>query len=313
MSIHDSAPNNDDPSGQGDRKGTRYSPELWKTIKDEWRADPSMSYATAVKIVGERLGIPVPSKGACATYAKRNGWMKDGAEGAEVDGHAPERPGAESPAPKRAVAKHLASRVANEPAADDASEVVDDTANGLNPRQRRFADLYLILLNATEAYKQAGYTTDDPSAKANAARLLANANVAAYVAARQAAVQEKLEITHEMVLKRWWTIVTADPNELVEYRRDNCRHCWGTAYGYQWIDEEEFLVAVVRYQRDEDKAKPAGEKFHREPPDGAGGFGYIKSKQPNPDCPQRHGDVTAMSTFTIRAAPPPSHASSTPV
>ncbi|MDN7176941.1 hypothetical protein M0D69_02670 [Caballeronia sp. SEWSISQ10-4 2] len=77
MSTYDSAPNNDDPSGQGDGKGVRCSPQLWKATRDEWEADASMSYATAVKIIGERLGVPVPSKGACATYAKRNNWQKN--------------------------------------------------------------------------------------------------------------------------------------------------------------------------------------------------------------------------------------------
>jgi len=160
MSIHDSAPNNDEPSGDG--KGTRYSPELWKAIRDEWEADPSMSYAAAVKIIGERLGVPVPSKGACATYAKRNGWQKAGATAA------PETQPVE-PVPRRTlVARPTAHTEVPDAPADDASEVVDDPADGLNPRQRRFADLYLILMNATEAYKQAGYAADGGSAESAA-------------------------------------------------------------------------------------------------------------------------------------------------
>ncbi|MDQ7981898.1 terminase small subunit [Paraburkholderia sp. SARCC-3016] len=291
MSIHDSAPNNDEPSGQGDGKGTRYSPDLWEVIRRAWAGHPTMSYAAAVKIVGERLGIPVPSKGACATYAKRNGWVKDGAQRADADTAEPETPVVESPVPERAMAQLPPfDGSGRQSPADDASEVVQDAADGLNPRQRRFADFYLISLNATDAYKKAGYSGTGNSAEAAASQLLRNLKVQAYIAARQAVVQEKLEITQEMVLKRWWAIATADPNELVEYRRDNCRHCWGAAYGYQWIDEEEYMAAVVRHRRDEDKARDAGEKFHREPPDGSGGFGFMKSRAPNPDCPKCHGD-----------------------
>lgn len=286
MSIHDSAPNSDDPTGQGGSKGTRYSPELWEAIRKVWAANPSMSYAAAVKIVGERLSVPVPSKGACATYATRNGWAKDGAETSDAQEEPVATP-PEKPTPTRAVPDKAPKQSA--PAAD-ASEVVDDVAEGLNPRQRRFADFYLISLNATDAYKKAGYAGNDSVAAVEGHRLLINPKVAAYIAARQAVLQEKLEITQEMVLKRWWAIATADPNDLVEYRRDNCRHCWGTAYGYQWIDEEEFMSAVVRHRRDEDRARDAGEKFNREPPDGAGGFGFVKNRAPNPSCPKCDGD-----------------------
>ncbi|MBN3789307.1 hypothetical protein [Burkholderia sp. Ac-20353] len=65
-------------AAQGEGKGTRYPPKLWEAIRREWEADPKLSYAAAVKIVGERLGVPVPSKGACATYATRNNWAKAG-------------------------------------------------------------------------------------------------------------------------------------------------------------------------------------------------------------------------------------------
>ncbi|CAN7641481.1 terminase small subunit [Paraburkholderia terricola] len=290
MSIHDSASNSDDPPGQGDGKGTRYSPELWEAIRKAWAGHPTMSYAAAVKMIGERLGVPVPSKGACATYAKRNGWVRDGSE---IDPASPALHDpiaavpSEKPAPKRAAARSAPKQPAP---AEDASEVVDDEAHGLNPKQRRFADFYLISLNATDAYKKAGYEAIGNSAEVNAARLLRHAQVQAYITERQAELQSKLEITQEMVLKRWWDIATADPNELVEYRRDNCRHCWGNAYAYQWIDNEEYMREVVRHMRDEEKAEETGKKFNREPPDGAGGFGFIKNRAPNPSCPQCNGD-----------------------
>ncbi|MFM0163881.1 terminase small subunit [Paraburkholderia sediminicola] len=290
MSIRDSAPDKDDSSGQGGGKGTRYSPELWETIRKEWAVNPSMSYAAAVKTIGARLGVPVPSKGACATYADRNNWRKDGAESdqAIVAPREPVVPApSEDPAPRRP-----RSRSVSKPAvpAADASEVVDDETHGLNPKQRRFADFYLISLNATEAYKKAGYTAEGNSAEVNASRLLRHDQVAAYIAERQAQLQSKLEITQEMVLQRWWDIASADPNELVEYRRDNCRFCWGNAHAYQWIDNDEYMREVVRHMRDEEKATEAGKKFHREPPDGAGGFGFVKNHAPDPCCPKCDGD-----------------------
>ncbi|OHX19562.1 hypothetical protein BI344_17815 [Chromobacterium sphagni] len=36
----------------------------------------------------------------------------------------------------------------------------------------------------------------------------------------------RTEITADMVLDRLWQIAAADPNDLVQYRRENCRYCW---------------------------------------------------------------------------------------
>jgi len=47
----------------------------------------------------------------------------------------------------------------------------------LTAKQRRFADEYLIDLNATAAYKRAGYAGDGHGAEVNASRLLSNAEV----------------------------------------------------------------------------------------------------------------------------------------
>lgn len=48
----------------------------------------------------------------------------------------------------------------------------------LNLKQQRFVDEYLLDLNATAAYKRAGYVATGNSAEVNAARLLRNAQVA---------------------------------------------------------------------------------------------------------------------------------------
>lgn len=288
MSIHDSAQDSDDPTSQGGGKGTRYSPELWEAIRKEWAAAPSMSYAMAVKIIGERLGVPVPSKGACATYATRNGWVKDGAEVDEASDAAPVPVAAtpsEKSAPRRPAARSVPSQSAP---AEDASEVVDDEAHGLNPKQRRFADFYLISLNATDAYKKAGYASDGHSATVNANRLLTNADVQAYIGKRQAELQDKLEITQERVLKYWWSVATTNVNELVEYRRNCCRFCWGVGFSYQWT-KEEFDKATRKHLLDCTKAEARG-KPAPEPLDGAGGDGFDRNREPNPQCPECAGE-----------------------
>ena len=52
---------------------------------------------------------------------------------------------------------------------------------GLNPKQQRFIQEYLIDLNATAAYKRAGYEAKGKAAGAAASRLLSHGKVAAAV------------------------------------------------------------------------------------------------------------------------------------
>lgn len=73
----------------------------------------------------------------------------------------------------------------------------------LSDKQKKFADEYLLTLNASEAYRKAGYTTgNDKAVAASASRLLANAKVKAYIEERQAIMQEKTGINQAWVLNR---------------------------------------------------------------------------------------------------------------
>lgn len=104
----------------------------------------------------------------------------------------------------------------------------------LTAKQKRFVDEYLIELNATKAYKIAyPNIKNDETAKAAASRLLTNVNVKAYLDERIKARQERTEITQDMVLRRWWDIATANPNEITHLRRVCCRHCFGIGHQYQ--------------------------------------------------------------------------------
>lgn len=72
----------------------------------------------------------------------------------------------------------------------------------LTPARQRFADEYLVDLNATRAYKAAyPKVKNDETARANASRMLTNANVDAYIKKRMAERSQRTEIKQDRVLQ----------------------------------------------------------------------------------------------------------------
>ncbi|HKY80631.1 MAG TPA: terminase small subunit [Sphingobium sp.] len=169
----------------------------------------------------------------------------------------------------------------------------------LTDKQAAFIREYLVDMNATAAYKRAGYVAKGNAAEVNAARLLRNAQVAKAIEEAQAALAERTEITQEMVLKRWWEIATADPNELIQFRRTCCRHCHGIDHEYQWIDADEYDKALAFAAMGED-ADP------RTFPKDDGGYGFNKTLAPARDCPkcfgEGNGDVHATDTRHLKGS-----------
>lgn len=72
----------------------------------------------------------------------------------------------------------------------------------LTPKQKIFADEYLIDLNATRAYKVAyPKIKNDETASANGSRMLRNAKVDDYIQKRMKDREKRTEVTQDMVLK----------------------------------------------------------------------------------------------------------------
>jgi phage terminase small subunit len=95
----------------------------------------------------------------------------------------------------------------------------------LTPKQERFVAEYLIDLNATQAAIRAGYLIK--TARQQGSRLLTNADIAQAEQNGRKEVTEQLEVDSRWVLQRWIEIATADPNELIQYRRGGaCADCW---------------------------------------------------------------------------------------
>ena len=81
-------------------------------------------------------------------------------------------------------------------------------SRGVNLRQQRFVDEYLIDLNGKQAAIRAGYT--ERSAEVTAAKLLRNPKVAALVKAAASAQQERTQITADVVLSELLRLARVD-------------------------------------------------------------------------------------------------------
>jgi len=79
----------------------------------------------------------------------------------------------------------------------------------------------------------------------------------------------------------WVDIARCDPNEIVRYVHENCRHCRGVNFAYQWRDMQEWIDAC---------AKNAEMIPPKAPPDFSGGFGFNSQLEPNGACPHCYGD-----------------------
>ncbi|MEQ4779076.1 terminase small subunit [Providencia huaxiensis] len=157
---------------------------------------------------------------------------------------------------------------------------------GLNDMQFRFVNEYLVDLNRTAAYKRAGGNGEGNTAYVGASRMYRNAKVNRAITDALADRERRTQITQDAVLKMWWDIATADVNELTEYRRLCCRHCWGFGFNYQWRDAVEYEDVVK-------KATTA----NKPPPQDVGGYGYDDTLDPNPDCPRCNGAGIGRAHF----------------
>jgi len=153
----------------------------------------------------------------------------------------------------------------------------------LTAKQKKFVLEYLVDLNATQAAIRAGYSPK--TANEQGARLLTNVSVQEAIQKAMSKREQRTEITQDMVLQRWWSIATADPNELVHLRRLCCRHCFGIGHEYQWRDEKEYEEAVesVIKEAQANDEKPVI-------PSDLGGYGFDRLLKPHPKCPICRGE-----------------------
>lgn len=182
--------------------------------------------------------------------------------------------------------KNATKRTANKRKAGKTSPSRNKRETGLNHEQQAFVDEMLTMdrMNATQAYMRVYKIRDANVAAAAASRLLRLVKVQKALEAGMEARIKRTEFTQDKMFNRLLAMMTADVNDIVEWRRENCRHCHGIDHKFQWVDEDEYERACAAIDRELEPGQIANY------PDNAGGFGFDDHALPHPSCPKCGGE-----------------------
>ena len=218
----------------------------------------------SLRDLAEIYGI---SEGAIRKRAKKHGWVRKGKSGTQKGTQV-----------RKSGTQKSKVRTKTDPKVS-AEELISES--GLSPQQSLFVAEYLIDQNATAAAERAGYS--DPN---YGRQLLTNPNVKRAIDSQLVASVSRTLANADEVLEKMWQLATFDANEISQYRRGACRHCWGFGHHYQWRDSIEH----------DEKCEEAKARNKPEPPD-KGGYGYDHNREPNPACPRCNGDGIGRPHF----------------
>src|SRR5690606_19473788 len=135
--------------------------------------------------------------------------------------------------------------------APDEKYALTPDAFGITDQQATFAQLVVEGKSRVDAYKAADYDGEGNTAYVNASRMLRNAKVSRYIYHLRNERQKRYAAELDDVIAQLTAIINADPNEIAQYRRVNCRYCWGEGYKYQWRDFDEQLRAEKQAEADD--------------------------------------------------------------
>ncbi len=169
----------------------------------------------------------------------------------------------------------------------------------LTPRDEIFVREYLIDLNPRRAALVAGFSENVAHVKSYGWVSNPNAKPLVYQAIKKEmeARSIRTQVTADKVLERLWHIAIADPNELMQNRRINCRHCHGINHEFQWRDEAEYEQALAAVVAEEEAMQVDMPEYKAKYPTDEGGYGFIPVKTPHDDCPKCHGEGYSETIF----------------
>lgn len=182
------------------------------------------------------------------------------------------------------------------------SNVRDPGAPLSHPTREKFVQI-LATGNVTQAdaYRQAypgSVRWKSTAVDGKASELAARPEVRARLEWLQRQAAERVVMTRAealaLVLADAQAVVQADASELTRWRCLNCRHCWGEGHAYRWRNEREYWKAlddVCEAQAKWDGTPEERRKGKRpELPKDDGGYGFRRTDEVNPDCPECEGE-----------------------
>lgn len=165
-----------------------------------------------------------------------------------------------------------------------------------NDQYEIFAQAYVAnRFNGLRAAKQAYPNMSDKSAGTEAWRMLNKPDVQSRISELIAEVFDSMNVEVAQVVRKLWDVVNADPNELVEMRRDCCRYCYGVDNKYQYTVGEWDDIMEQYHDRLED-AEAERRRLPREPSP-KGGVGFNRQYPPVGDCPECNGEGVERVLF----------------
>lgn len=182
------------------------------------------------------------------------------------------------------------------------SQVLDPGAPLSAPAREKFVQI-LATGNVTqaEAYRQAypsSLAWKSTAVDSKACQMMARPEVRARFEWLQRQAAETVTLTRgkalELVVQTWAALVQADPAEISRWRHLNCRHCWGVGHAYRWRNDREYWKALEAASAEQERWDNTPEERRKGPrpelPTDDGGYGFRRTDDVNPDCPECEGE-----------------------
>jgi hypothetical protein len=217
------------------------------------------------------------------------------------------KPAAKTSTP--AAKKPAAGRTPRSPAKEGNTKIVNPIAlsefelealriadsHGLDRRQQKFIDLWVVSQNAGQAYRDAGYKCkNDNVAAVGASKLLKKVKNHPYTKWRQAELFKRTADIQNEVIEQIRSAALADVRELVEYNRRCCRYCYGVDHLYQF-KKHEMLEREAEYAQL--KAQADADNKVLLPMDTLGGTGFNPTLAPVDACTNCFGEGIGRPRF----------------
>jgi len=166
----------------------------------------------------------------------------------------------------------------------------------MKPEYELFCREYVAnRFNGTRAAKVAYPDQTDQSAGTTAWELLKKPDIQKRLSVLIGEVFNSIDLEAAQVVQKLWDVVSADPNDLVEMRRDCCRHCYGMNYEYQYTVGE-WDTIVDQYEIRRELAEEEGRRPPRSPAV-KGGVGFNRQYPPVSMCPECNGEGVERVLF----------------